>query len=242
MNKLILSENNFGTFQKIINQLSTMIMEVQFEMSEEGLNITAMDGAQVCMAILDINKGFFEEGSELCKDSFGLNIIKFNTILKRFKGEKVFLELGDIVKIEANKKKFSMKTIQILGDKKVKPNLEKGAVIKLKSDFLKEVVEDGDSISPNDSGITFSYKDKKLTITMENPHGTEYHCENDEIGVQNEEVVVKASYSKNYLKKSTIPGEDVLINMKNDYPITIRYCDGDVWHLDYIIAPRIENN
>jgi len=240
MNKLIMNKDRFQTFQKIIQQLSTMVTELEFIATNNSLKIISMDGANICMACLNIKKEFFEEGTEFNEDNFGLNILKFNDILKRFKGEDVTIFLDKVVTVECKRKKITLKTTQILSERVAKPNLEYGLVMKMNSSVIKEILDDADAITSNDTGIVFAY-DGFVKVAIENPQGTEYNASFKDIEIVEKVEVNKASYSKSYLRKMTIPSENVIVKIKNDYPITMLYDEG-TWAMEYILAPRVNND
>ena len=232
----------------IFDSVSSLITEATFRLSNEGIELTAMDAASVAMVILKILPSAFIEYECDKEEQMTINIGNFVNVLKRAKAnDKITLELGEsklkIKMIGDFKRNFSIPLIDITQTQNKAPELSFKCKVELVSNALKDGIKDASMVSDcvifeakPDSFTIKSFGDLSetaLELTKDSPSLISIEC--------NEEI--KAKYSIDYLEKmmkALKSNEKVTLKFSSDYPVRIDYASVDRFQLSYILAPRVD--
>lgn len=246
--KLTLSEPTY--LKDSIAIISELVNETRFKVNKDGIELIAMDPANVAMVIFKLLSSAFTEYDVQEEMEIAINLTNLKQILKRAKpADNVTLEVTPDNKLQIKLKSrttrtFSLPIIELEEKEQKVPQLDFPLSIKTKSSILNEAVEDADIVAES---VTFMIEDKKFYISAEGDlskanieitsgDNTEITCPDDKI---------KSKYSIEYLKKM-ISGaklsDDVSIFFNKDYPLKLEYKTVDKVLLAFILAPRVEND
>ncbi|MBW2986117.1 proliferating cell nuclear antigen (pcna) [Candidatus Woesearchaeota archaeon] len=247
--KLTLADSTY--LKDSITVISELVHEARFKLTKDGIELIAMDPANVAMVVFKLLSSAFTEYELENETEIAINLANFKQILRRAKAQ-------DVVSLEAttdNKLKitlkgksvrtFSLPLIDIEESEQKVPNLSFPVIISTASHVLNDAIDDADIVAES---VTFAAEPEKMMI----------HAEGDlskaSIDIQADDVTkinsdtkaaVKAKYSIEYLKKmiqgAKLAGE-VNIHFSQDYPLKLEYKVVDKVLLSFILAPRVEND
>lgn len=246
--KLVLQEPK--SFIDSVSIISDLVSEARFQISQNMIELVAMDAANVAMVIFRLPSSGFQE-YEVDEDiEIAINLANFKKILKRSRNDdKLQLEYKDsklIVQfLGKSTRTFDLPTIEFEEKEQKVPSLNFAGKITMPSSELVNAVEDVGIISES---VTLLSKKEKLSVFGE---GDLSKAEieivpSDEISIsinENEDQV-KAKYSIEYLKKMIVGDKispNVVLEFGNDYPLKLEYKVLDTVELSFILAPRVDN-
>ena len=234
---------------KLINGL---VGEAEIVVSQEGVNLIALDAANVSLVVFKLpSSSFVQYDVSEGETKIGVNLNNLKTVLKRAQPEDfVSLELVDnqLMVVLGQRKKYALPTIEIEGKPQKVPDLKFTAKITMPTSSFQEMIEDTDIIAES---ISLEVKDDlKAMVTAEG----DLSKANIEILPMTDEKAktrtaiscdkpAKSKYSLEYLKKmcSTKLASEVVIHFADDYPMKLVYVH-DRFTLNLILAPRVENS
>jgi len=234
-----------------ITIISDLVNEARFKISSEGLELIAMDPANVAMVIFKLLSSAFSEYDVQGDVSLAINLGNLKQILRRIKGNDVLtLEMTPENKLKITLKSnttrtFSLPIIEMEEKDQKVPELKFPLNVQTNATILNDAVEDVDIVGES---VSFSAEPSKITVSAEGdlsqakieiPQG-----DDTRIKMTGEEKV-KAKYSIEYLKKminGSKLSDSVSINFAQDYPLKIEYKVVDRVMLSFILAPRVDND
>ena len=205
MFKAVLSDVNL--FKNVVSTAAELIDEGIFKANKNGLRLTAADRAMVAVVDLNVPATAFDELTVEGEAKLPINLTNFISVLKRASSkDKLIMELVD------NKLKLTMKnsstrsfTLPLLeiSEEEVPPieQLQFKASVSLKSDILKEGIEDADIVADS---VLFEATPTSFSMKAKGDiSSTELILEggNEALGELKVEGSVKARYPLDYLKK-----------------------------------------
>jgi proliferating cell nuclear antigen len=247
--KLTVSEP--GLLKDSISIISELVNEGQFEITKEGIQLIAMDPANVGMVIFKLLASCFVEYQIEGPVKLAINLNNLKQILRRAKpNDMLTLETEEDSQLKitlkgASERNFSLPIIDMEDSEQKAPMLKFPVTIRTSSDRISQAIEDvdivGDSVLFTAEGDTFTLSAKgdlsKANITMKPDKATQILTE--------EKKAYKAKYSIEYLKKM-ISGaklaDEVSVQFDTDYPLKLEYKAIDKLLLSFILAPRVEND
>jgi len=246
--KLVLAEPKY--FKDSISIISDLVSEAKFKVTKDGLELVAMDPANVAMVAFRLLSSSFTEYNVEKEEELAINLQNLKMILKRIKADDVLT-----LETEENKLKiqmrsntirsFSIPTIE-LDDKEQKvPELNFPIVIHTNSSILTESIED---VSVVAESVTFLGEKGQLSVKAEGDLSKAFieikPDENTTINTESTEKH-KAKYSLEYLKKMIQGAKlspNVSLYFNTDYPLKLEYKVTDRLSLSFILAPRVDND
>lgn len=241
------AELKSDTLKGLVNIISTLIDEVKFTITPEGMTLKAVDAAHVAMIEMEVTRDAFESYSaESCE--IGLDLDKVKGVLK-------LASSGDIIKMEQDEshgrlvfkvgnitRRMNLVDTTSMSDPKV-PQLSLTAHINVPVEELQKGIRAAESISDH--------------ITLKaGPEYFELSCEGDTDSVSlrldkdssmsidtDSEVcsMFPLDYFSNIIK--AIPSGTVInVELDSDYPVKLKFglADGNA-KVNYLLAPRIES-
>lgn len=232
----------------LINVISTLIDEVKFTISPEGISLKAVDPAHVAMVEVSLGKGAFES-YEADDTEIGIDIDKVKDVLKlASSGDIIYMEQDEdrgrlIFKVGNITRRMNLVDTSSLNDPRV-PQLELAASVEVPVADLQKGIKASESISDHIALIADSER-------------FELHCDGDTdsvdlvMEVSNDVKIVadgKVSsmfpldYFSNLIK--AIPSDvRVRIELDTDFPVRLIFslADGN-GVVRYLLAPRIEKD
>ncbi len=247
--KLVLAEPKY--FKDSISIISELVSEVKFIANKDGLELVAMDPANVAMVVFRLLSSCFTQYDIKEKEEVAINLNSLKQILRRAKSEDLLsLETTEDSKLKIQLKSnttrsFSIPTLELEEQEQKVPDLKFPVKIETTSNVLTEAIED---VSVVAESVTFLGSQEKLLVKAEGDLSKALiEIKQDEqtlIKVETEEKA-KAKYSLEYLKKM-INGaklsDKVELSFNTDYPLKLEYKVLDRLLLSFILAPRVDND
>ncbi len=245
--KLTLAEPKY--LKESISIISELVTEARFKITKTGIELVAMDPANVAMVIFKLLASSFVE-YEVEKDiRLSLNLNNLKQVLKRAKpNDMVTLEVVDnkldVTLKSKTKRTFSLPIIDADEREQKIPELNFPLTITTDAEQLVEAIEDVDIVGES---VSFIGENEKFTVSAEGDM-SKAHIEipaDETTTIQTTKAEkVKAKYSVEYLKKMIAAGKlvpTVSIQFNKDYPLKLEYKLVDKLMLSFILAPRVEN-
>lgn len=246
--KLTLAEPRY--IKESINVISELVNEAKFKINSNGIELVAMDPANVAMVIFKLLSSCFVEYDVKEELEIGINLSSFKQILRRAKSEDTLtLEVVDDNKLtlilkSRTTRKFSIPVLKLEEKDQKIPELAFPVIIETYTNVLAEAIEDIGIVSES---ISFTCEADKLNIggegNMSKAQVEIIQDEDTKISNDNHESV-RSKYSIEYLKKmvgGSKISERVTLLMDKDYPMRLDFKEVDKVQLSFILAPRVED-
>ena len=249
--KLSLTEPRL--LKESISIISELVNEATFKIDSNGIELVAMDPANVAMVVFKLLSSSFTEYDVSKPVDIAVNLNNMKQILRRAGPSDILeIELDDKnnkLKIQlrgSTTRTFSLPIINLEEKEQRVPDLSFGATIQTRSDVLTQAIEDVDIVGES---VSFVVNEKSLSIKAEgelsNAHIEIPADDNTSIVLHEKGGELKAKYSIEYLKKMIAGAklaDQVFVHLNNDYPLKIDYKKTDRLLLSFILAPRVEND
>lgn len=237
-------------FKNCFKAVSSLISEGTFKISEDGVELVATDPAMVAMVDLTLDREAFAD-YEADEQTLGVNIEEFYTILRRANsGDTLSLELKDdenklAITIEnGSTRRFSLPLLNV--DEANIPDTQ-DLDFTATADVASKTLDDGfgDAAIVGDS-VTINASPEGVVIQAESDSSSAEFTiadgSNALLDLDIEESV-QAMFSLDYLNKimkAKSLSDNVTLRMGNDFPLRIEFSVPDKAGLNFVLAPRIE--
>ena len=247
--KLALAEPRY--FKDSVAIISELVSEVKIRVQKDGLEIVAMDPANVAMVIFKLLSSCFTQYNVQEAEELAVNLNSIKQILRRANADDMLtLETTEDNKLKIQLKgqttrSFSIPTLELEDKEQRVPELTFPMRVEMSSDLLSSSIED---VSVVAESVTFLGEKNQLSIKAEGDLSKafieirpdeETHIKTDSTDK------IKAKYSLEYLKKMISGGklsDRVSLYFNNDYPLKLEYKVVDRLLLSFILAPRVDND
>lgn len=233
-----------------ISIISELVTEARFKISKAGIELVAMDPANVAMVIFKLLASSFVEYEVASDIRLSINLNNLRQVLRRAKpNDMITLEVVDnklnVTLKSRTKRTFSLPILD--GDEREQkiPELTFPLTITTDAEQLVESIEDVDIIGES---VSFVGQSDVFIISAEGDMSKAYieipADETTSIKTTKTEKI-KAKYSVEYLKKMIAAGKlvpTVTIQFNKDYPLKLEYKAVDKLMISFILAPRVEND
>lgn len=249
MVKLVISDASY--LKDSVSVLSELVNEARFKMTKDGLELVAMDPANVAMVIFKLLSSSFTEYDVQQEQSLAINLQNFKQVLKRASPSDVLtLETGPDNKLTiqlkgATTRTFSLPIIDLEDKEQRVPNLSFPVTVSTPSAMLNDAISDVDIIAES---VSLAAEPEHFSIAAEGDL-SKAHIEiksSDDTHIRSDtKAKVKAKYSIEYLKKmiqAAKLSDRVDIHFNQDYPLRLDYKVIDKLSMSFILAPRVEND
>lgn len=247
--KLILAEPKY--FKDSISIISELVTEAKFKVGSNGLEMVAMDPANVAMVIFNMFSSCFTKYEVSEETELSINLNNLKQILKRAKSDDVLtLETTEDNKLKIQLKSnttrsFSIPVLEIEDKEQKVPELTFPLSVEMNSNMLTESIED---VSVVAESVTFLGEKSQISVKAEGDLSKAFIeiKPDDQTGIKTDsEDKFKAKFSLEYLKKM-IAGDKlsdkVFLHLNTDYPLKLEYKIIDRLALSFILAPRVDND
>jgi proliferating cell nuclear antigen len=236
---------NAETLRDAIESVSSLVDEVKFSISEKGLELKAVDPANVAMVSLKIGAEAFEF-FKADQGEIGVDLVRLSDVLSMAdKGETVQLELDEEshkLKIGVGALSYTLSLIDPTAIRKEPriPELDLPAHVTLPGAELRRAVKAAEKVSDHvilgvsDEGFYMEAKGDIDSLKLKIP-STEL------LGMKPGEA--RSLFSLDYLEdmsKSIGKAGEVTLEMGIDYPLRVSFKIGQPVEINYLLAPRIE--
>jgi len=222
-----------------VNAVKSLVNEGVINFKKDGIEILAMDPANVAMVIFRADSSIATEWDVKEDTKVGVNFLNLCSTLKRFKpGVLLEIEVIDNQLILSSGKKVFKEVILAIEDKTKEPELKFETSFKVNTKDLNESILDAEIASDS---VTFVANGNILNLKAIG----DIREANSGIGIStllkiDKPVVCK--FSIDYLKKmvSAKLNEEVQVELKKDYPLRLAYSNRDA-RVTYVLAPRVDS-
>ncbi|MBI4145347.1 proliferating cell nuclear antigen (pcna) [Candidatus Woesearchaeota archaeon] len=249
MVKLVLADASY--LKDSISVISELVNEARFKITKDGIELIAMDPANVAMVIFKLLSSGFTEYEIAQPQELAVNLQNLKQVLKRASPSDVLtLEVSAenklVIQLKGSTTRtFSLPIIDIEEREQRVPNLAFPVTVSTPSSVLNDAISDVDIIAES---VSFAAEADRFTILAEGDL-SKAHIDiknGDETMIKSETTAkVKAKYSIEYLKKmiqASKLADKVEIHFSQDYPLRLDYKVIDKLSMSFILAPRVEND
>ncbi len=245
--KLTLAEPKY--LKDSISIISELVTEAKFRINKTGIELVAMDPANVAMVIFKLLASSFVEYEVASEVRLSLNLNNLKQVLKRAKpNDMVTLEVVEnklnVTLKSKTTRTFSLPIIEMDEKEQKVPELNFPLTITTDAELIVESIEDVDIVGES---VTFIGEPDKFTISAEGDMSKaliEIPADETTVIKTTKTEKIKAKYSVEYLKKMIAAGKlvpSVSIQFNKDYPLRLDYKSVDKLMMSFILAPRVEN-
>ncbi len=244
--RLTLAEPKY--IKESISIISELVNEAKLHISKDGIELIAMDPANVAMVVFKLLPTAFTEYDVDKPADISINLANFKQILRRANPNDMLT-----VELESNKLKvllksasarvFSIPLIEIEEREQKIPELSFPITVEADSSIFNEAINDAEIVSES---VSFIAEPGKLSLLAEGDLNTAAIEIKDSNNAKiNAKEKAKAKYSIEYLKKM-IEGsrlsDRVVIQFNKDYPLKLTYSTVDKVLMSFILAPRVDTD
>ena len=246
--RLTLAEPSY--LKESISIISDLVNEARFKVTQNAIELVAMDPANVAMVIFKLLSSTFTEYRVEKDVDLGINLNNLKQVLRRSSPKDMLtLELDAENRLKIELKSNTTRTFFLpiidLEDKEQKvPDLKFPVTIKTSSSVLNEAIADVDVVGES---VAFIAEPKKFILLAEGDlNQAKIEIKEDDVTrITALDDKIKAKYSIEYLKKminGSKLSNEVIIQFNKDYPLKLEYKVVDKVLLSFILAPRVDND
>ncbi|MBI4983573.1 proliferating cell nuclear antigen (pcna) [Candidatus Woesearchaeota archaeon] len=247
--KLVLAEPKY--FRESISIISDLVTEAKFKVTKNGLELVAMDAANVAMVIFKMLSSCFTQYEVKEEEEMAINLSSLKQVLRRAKGDDILtLETTEDSRLKIIMKSntirsFTLPTLDVESKEQKVPELNFPISVELDSGLLSDSIDD---VSVVAESVTFLGEKNQLSVKAEGDLSKAFiEIKPDESTNIKTDIddKFKAKYSLEYLKKMVAGGklaDKVILRFNTDYPLKIEYKLIDRLALSFILAPRVDND
>lgn len=244
--KLTLAEPKY--LKDSISIISELVTETHFKVTQDAIQVIAMDPANVAMIQFKLLSSTFVEYDVNEDMDLALNLSNLKQVLRRAKpADQLTLEVDEnklkITLKGTSTRTFFLPLIDAEEREQKVPALNFDATITAPSSVINDAIDDVDIIGES---VTFLAQDQKLTISST---GDLSRANVDITSDEDVKIVVKdkhkSKYSIEYLKKMMLGGklaDNVIVNFSQDYPLKMEFNVLNKLQMAFILAPRVDND
>lgn len=247
--------------KKLIEAMKDLFADVNFDCTSSGITCQAMDSSHVCLCSVLLRNDAFDPYRCDRNLTLGMNCVTMSKILKcAGNDESITLRSEDnadnvtFIYERPNHErvsKFEMKVMDIDSEHLGIPTQDYDAVIEMPSGEFSRITRDlsqfGDTvtIACTKDGIRFSCEGEtgKGSITLRQNASSEDN-EGEEVKITLNEAVTQ-TYAMRFLilfARAQSLSKKVSLSICNDVPLVAEYRIGDVGHIRYFLAPKIDDD
>lgn len=243
--------SDVNVFKDSITAIGELIDEGVFKLNKNGMSLLAADRAMVSVVDFKLPATVFESYKLEKNQTLGVNISNFVSVIKRVKPkDKLSFELKgntlEVMMINGSSRRFVVPLLDIK-EEDIPPidQLSFKVNARLKVDVLKSGVEDADVVA--DTIIFEASKDKMVMKASGDVSSAELSLKKGDESLLKFKVdeEVKSRYPLDYLKKmvkASKLSDEASISWSKDYPLKLGFKDVDKVEMNFILAPRVQDD
>lgn len=250
-------------FRKNIMAITELVTEANFDCSEDGISLQAMDSSHVSLVGLQLRASGFEGFRCDRNISLGMNLASLTKVLKcmnakdritiRAEGEADSCSFIFESQDEGRISKFDLKLMDIDAEQLGIPETEYQCIIRMPSAEFQRIVRDmqvmGDTISiaASKDGVKFAVTGDigKGDVTLKHTKNVEADADEcDSVKIELEENVTQTFALRylNFFTKATPLSKVVNLYMSPEVPLMVEYVMEELGHVRYYLAPKIDED
>ncbi len=240
---MIVKVDNPALMIKAIDVISELVTEVRMKVSDSGININAIDPANVAMVGFTLPKSSFSQ-FETGPEILGINLDSLKKILRRCSSGSsvIFEKRGNLLSIQIQdriRRNFTLNLIEVEREEKEIPNLKFTTAVKINSVDFVDSVEDCAVVA---DACSFLIKDGKFVIEARGLNSAKSEFSGDEAEITTDVANCKSRYSLEYLQKFAKGSklfDKTILKFSDDHPLRMDLRSENL-ELSFILAPRVE--
>ncbi len=244
--KLTLAETKY--LKDSIGIIADLVTEVKFTVTKDAVELVAMDPANVAMVVFKLLSSAFASYEVKQDTVVSVNLNDLKSVLRRVKSSDTLTLEVEENKLKltcqgTSKREFSIPLIDLDEAEQKIPDLNFAVTVTTTSERLTEAIDDADIIG--ESVILGVDKDVFLVSSSSDLSKARIEIPTDENTKISGATDVSSKYSIEYLKRMVPAGKlatSVVINFSRDYPLKLEYRVVDKMDLQFILAPRVDND
>ncbi|CAB4060918.1 PCNA [Lepeophtheirus salmonis] len=223
--------------KKVLESLKDLLSEATWDAADSGITLQAMDNSHVSLVSVSLRAEGFDKFRCDRQLSLGMNLTSMAKILKcasnndviTLKAQDMSPDSVSFVFESPNGDRVSdyeMKLMNLDAEHLGIPDTDYAAVVRMPSTEFSRVVKDLSQfwgVAPHLSSV--DKEDEAVSVEMQEPVSLTFAC--------------------NYLNmftKATCLSPRVTLSMSPDVPLVVEYAMGDIGHIRYYLAPKIEDD
>lgn len=244
--KLTIADTKF--LKDSVSIIADLVTEVRFKVTKNGLELVAMDPANVAMVVYKLLSSGFVEYDVKNERIIAINLNELKQVLRRVKPNDTLTLENPEAKLKvtlkgASKREFLLPLIDVEEKEQKVPSLKFSVTVKTDSSAINDAIEDVDIIGES---VAFIATTKAFQISSSSDLSkAEVELLPDERTSIEAKEETRSKYSIEYLKKM-IQGaklaDKVTVQFSKDYPLQLDYTVKDRMQLMFILAPRVDND
>lgn len=244
--KLTLADTKF--LKDSVSIIADLVTEVRFKVTKNGIELIAMDPANVAMVVYKLLASGFVEYDVKNERTIAINLNDLKQVLRRVKPNDTLTLENPEAKLKvtlkgASKREFLLPLIDIEEKEQKIPNLKFNVTVKTNASAISDAIEDVDIIGES---VAFVATPKHFLISSSSDLSqAEVELLADERTSIEAKEETKSKYSIEYLKKMIAGAklaEKCTVQFNKDYPLQLDFTVKDRMQLLFILAPRVDND
>lgn len=245
--------------KKVLEATKELITEANFEVSNTGITLQAMDSSHVSLVALTLRSDGFEHFRCDRNFSMGMNLNNMDKMLKCAGKEDIVTlkaeDGGDVVTFlfetpsHERVSEFELKLMDITSENLGIPETEYSATVRMPSGEFQRIVKDLSSIGEtvevavSKDGIKFSTNGDIGSANVMCRQNTTADKQEEQTLIDMNEPV-NLTFALRYLTsftKATPLSPTVTIKLSKELPVVVEYKVADFGYVRYYLAPKIED-
>jgi len=245
--------------KKVVDAVKELCSEVNWEVTNTGIQMQAMDSSHVCLVAFHLRSDGFDHYRCDRSLTLGINLNNLSKILKCAGNDDIITmkadDSGDTLTLmfESAKQErisdFDLKLMSIDLDQLTIPDQEYAAEAKMPSSEYQRICRDlasiGDTvlISATKEGIKFSTTGDVGTANITLRHNTTADKQDDQTVINLSEPVALTfalRYLNNFAKAAPL-SSSVKVSLSKDVPVVVEFQIADMGYMKYFLAPKIDD-
>ncbi|KAJ3300242.1 hypothetical protein HK104_002804 [Borealophlyctis nickersoniae] len=250
--------NQAATLKKLLDAIKELVTDANFDCSDAGIGLQAMDNSHVALVALLLRSTGFEHYRCDRNHSLGISLASLSKILKCAGNEDVVTikseEDGDILSLvfespNADRvSEYDLKLMDIDSEHLGIPETTYDAVVKMSSSEFQRICRDLMILSESvvidcgKDGIKFSAAGDIGSGSVKLKQGSSVDDDADTATTIELNQAVCLTFSLKYLSnftKATPLADTVTLSMSSEVPLLVEYKVADVGYIRYYLAPKI---
>jgi len=245
--------------KKVIDAIKDLLNDAQWECTESGMALQAMDSSHVALVSLKLRAEGFEEYRCDRSLNLGVNLANMSKIIKCASNDDSITlraqEDGDTITFlfeapnQERQSEFEIKLMDLDAEHLGIPDTDFSAVVTMPSAEFSRICRDlsqlGDSmcITCTKSGVNFSSKGDLGSGSVRLGNSADADKEENKVQVDLREpctVTFAIKYLNTFAKASPLSSQ-VILSLSNDVPIVVEYKIEEIGFVRYYLAPKIDD-
>jgi proliferating cell nuclear antigen len=232
--------------REVVEVVSTLVSEVKFSISKEGLEAKAVDPSHVAMLVLKLNKSVFEEFTGEPTD-LGVDVEKLKEVLRLSKpGDVIDLQFDGKNRLVASLGRVTRQMAVVdpagITDPKV-PNVSPPASVTVKTEDLRQGIRGSESFTDH---VTLTLDPEAFTMHSEGETDRlDLRIPKENLSKLEVKEPVKSMYPLDFFSAmvKAIGADDATLHVGNEYPLKVEFAMGSgKGEGRYLLAPRVEED